>query len=131
MDAPICIAVHGMFADKADEVLSSAGARIVTSNSVPHRTNEIDITILLRSDVIEFTRAQCLAAIMSTPYLALNAGSSSLKFALFREDADAKLGAVLRGQIEGMPANARFTAKDGLGTPIFEKQWADGRTPRS
>ena len=63
---------------------------------------------------------------MSALYLALNAGSSSLKFAIFQEEADAKLGAVLRGRIEGMPTNARFIAKDGLGTPIFEKQWADG-----
>ena len=57
LNAPVCIAVHGIFADKADEVLSAAGPRVVTTNSVPHRTNEIDITKLLRGDVIEFTRA--------------------------------------------------------------------------
>ena len=57
LNAPVCIAVHGIFADKADEVLFGAGARVVTTNSVPHRTNEIDITNLLSGDVIEFTRA--------------------------------------------------------------------------
>ena len=62
---------------------------------------------------------------MSALYLALNAGSSNFKFALFQEEVGAKLGAVFRGRIEGMPANARFTTKDGLGAPIYEKQWAD------
>lgn len=45
--APICIAVHGLFADQADVLLARAGARVVTSNSVPHPTNGIDATALL------------------------------------------------------------------------------------
>jgi ribose-phosphate pyrophosphokinase len=40
---PICIAVHGLFADQSDRLLAEAGARIVTSNSVPHQTNDIDV----------------------------------------------------------------------------------------
>ncbi len=40
---PICIAVHGIFADRADELIARAGARVITSNSIPHRTNEIDL----------------------------------------------------------------------------------------
>lgn len=40
---PICIAVHGLFADSSDLLLNRAGARVVTSNSVPHPTNNIDI----------------------------------------------------------------------------------------
>jgi ribose-phosphate pyrophosphokinase len=40
---PICVAVHGLFADGSDALLEQAGARIVTSNSVPHRTNAIDL----------------------------------------------------------------------------------------
>ncbi len=52
--APFCVAVHGIFADKADEILSSSGARVVTTNSVPHKTNEIDITSLLSGHIIEF-----------------------------------------------------------------------------
>jgi ribose-phosphate pyrophosphokinase len=39
---PICIAVHGLFADGSDAVLQQAGARVVTSNSVPHRSNALD-----------------------------------------------------------------------------------------
>ena len=38
---PICVAVHGLFADGSDALLEQEGAHIVTSNSVPHRTNGI------------------------------------------------------------------------------------------
>jgi len=41
--SPICVAVHGLFADDVDVELKSAGARVVTSNSVPHSTNAIGI----------------------------------------------------------------------------------------
>jgi ribose-phosphate pyrophosphokinase len=45
--APVCLAVHGLFADRADVLLAQAGARVVTSNSVPHATNDIDLAPLL------------------------------------------------------------------------------------
>ena len=41
--APVCVAVHGLFADDADVLLARTGARVVTSNSVPHATSAIDI----------------------------------------------------------------------------------------
>jgi ribose-phosphate pyrophosphokinase len=41
--SPVCVAVHGLFADDADSVLVGTGARVVTTNSVPHKTNAIDI----------------------------------------------------------------------------------------
>jgi ribose-phosphate pyrophosphokinase len=41
--APVCVAVHGLFADDADVLLARAGARVVTTNTVPHETNAIDI----------------------------------------------------------------------------------------
>ena len=33
--APVCVAVHGLFADHSDQILARAGARVVTSNSIP------------------------------------------------------------------------------------------------
>lgn len=45
--APICIGVHGIFADKSDALLESAGVRIVTTNTVPHASNAIDVSELL------------------------------------------------------------------------------------
>jgi ribose-phosphate pyrophosphokinase len=50
---PVVIAVHGLFADNSDVALKQAGARLVTSNSVPHRTNGIDITPILAHTVDE------------------------------------------------------------------------------
>ena len=49
---PICCAVHGIFAGDAYEQLIGAGAaKIVTTNSIPHKTNAIDITGVLAGAV--------------------------------------------------------------------------------
>lgn len=52
---PVCVAVHGLFADRSDELLAEAGARVVTCNSVPHRTNDIDLAPILASAIDEKT----------------------------------------------------------------------------
>ena len=51
--APICIAVHGVFADNSDKLLAQAGARVVTTNSIPHETNGIDVGNILASAINE------------------------------------------------------------------------------
>ncbi len=46
--APVCAAVHGLFAEHADEKLMAGGAqRIVTSNSIAHSTNIVDLSAAL------------------------------------------------------------------------------------
>lgn len=51
-----CAAVHGIFAEEADSRLLNAGlARLVTTNTVPHPTNAIDVSRLLAGAV-----QQCL-----------------------------------------------------------------------
>lgn len=46
--APICIGVHAVFAGDAYEALQDAGAdKIISANSIPHSSNEIDLTALL------------------------------------------------------------------------------------
>lgn len=48
MQVPVCIAVHGIFAKDAFAKLVGAGAsRIVTTNTIPHESNAIDVTDLL------------------------------------------------------------------------------------
>ena len=48
MQPPVCIGVHGVFADQAYEDLKSAGAcEVVTCNTIPHPSNKIDISDLL------------------------------------------------------------------------------------
>lgn len=52
MQPPVCIAVHGFFAGNAYRELLQAGAsRVVTSNTILHETNEIDVTTLLADAV--------------------------------------------------------------------------------
>ena len=50
---PVCIAVHGLFADRSDVLLAQAGARVVTSNTVPHPTNAIDLTDAIAQGIAE------------------------------------------------------------------------------
>lgn len=48
LSAPVCLAVHGVFASGAYEALRQAGAaQIVTTNSIPHASNDIDISAVL------------------------------------------------------------------------------------
>jgi ribose-phosphate pyrophosphokinase len=53
--APVCVAVHGLFADDADAVLTKEGARVVTANTVPHATNTIDVTASIAAGIRELT----------------------------------------------------------------------------
>lgn len=46
--SPVCIGIHGLFAENAFEELERAGAeRIVTTNTVRHHSNGIDVTELM------------------------------------------------------------------------------------
>lgn len=52
MAPPICIGVHAVFADNAYQDLQAAGpARIVTCNTIAHKTNAIDISTLIADGV--------------------------------------------------------------------------------
>jgi ribose-phosphate pyrophosphokinase len=52
-ETPVCVAVHALFAEKADEKLAQAGARIVTCNTVAHHTNGIDVSAALAAGIDE------------------------------------------------------------------------------
>jgi ribose-phosphate pyrophosphokinase len=52
--APVCVAVHALFSDSAEQALRDAGAaRIATTTSVPHSTNMIDVIPLMISAIRE------------------------------------------------------------------------------
>jgi acetate kinase len=57
--------------------------------------------------------------------LVLNAGSSSIKFLLFTEQAG-RLEAEIRGQVEGLRTAPRFVARDAAGQALSEKSWGEG-----
>lgn len=60
--------------------------------------------------------AECIAV--------LNAGSSSIKFALYKEGAGEP--ATYRGQIEGIGNVPRLTVKDAAGGLVAEEEWPQG-----
>ena len=58
----------------------------------------------------------------------INAGSSSLKFSVFRRDVGNPASApaiALRGQLEGLTTATRFSARDVSGKSIAERQWSE------
>lgn len=53
---PVCVGVHGIFADAACEELRAAGAgRVVTCNTIAHVTNGIDVSTLLAAGIRAIT----------------------------------------------------------------------------
>jgi acetate kinase len=61
---------------------------------------------------------------MGDAILVLNAGSSSLKFSVFRNGEPPEQ--LLRGQLEGLNTGPRFLARDQAGRTVGEKAWAAG-----
>ena len=53
--------------------------------------------------------------------LVLNAGSSSLKFCVFRREEKGSLGLQARGQIEGIGRSPRMSAKSGTGEVLVDE----------
>jgi len=50
---PVCVAVHAQFSDDAYQSLRQAAARIVTTNTVPHETNAIDVGPLFTGSIAD------------------------------------------------------------------------------
>jgi acetate kinase len=65
---------------------------------------------------------------MTTDILALNAGSSSVKFALFELAAGDDLSLVSKGEIEGIGTAPHFRAVDTAGHILAERRWTEGGT---
>ncbi|MGE0653019.1 MAG: ribose-phosphate pyrophosphokinase [Alphaproteobacteria bacterium] len=54
MQPSMCIAVHGIFAGSAyDDLIAAGAADIVTTNTVPHASNRIDVSQLLAGSIGE------------------------------------------------------------------------------
>jgi acetate kinase len=57
--------------------------------------------------------------------LTLNAGSSSLKFALFRVTGSG-VSLTARGQVEGLGSAPHLVARDAAGAQLMEQRWPEG-----
>jgi acetate kinase len=67
------------------------------------------------------------AASRPGPILALNAGSSSLKFALFHPAGE--MQAALRGEIEDIATTPHLLARDAAGSVLVDQHWPPGAAP--
>ncbi|MCR9065199.1 MAG: ribose-phosphate pyrophosphokinase [Cytophagales bacterium] len=48
MKAPVCIGIHAVFSKSAfQDLLSSGAAQVITCNTIPHETNQIDLSSLI------------------------------------------------------------------------------------
>ncbi len=66
---------------------------------------------------------------MSGAILVLNAGSSSIKFSLFRgSQRPARQDLICEGECEGIGHRVRFMAKDGKGASLRDEYLTDGIT---
>ena len=63
---------------------------------------------------------------MTSAVLTLNAGSSSLKFALFEVAEGRDLKPTLRGQVEGIGGQPHLIARDAGGAIAAEHRWPGG-----
>jgi ribose-phosphate pyrophosphokinase len=54
--APVCIAVHGLFTSQTERELLEVAARVVTTNTVPHHTNGIDMSQAITEQVVTLSR---------------------------------------------------------------------------
>ena len=57
--------------------------------------------------------------------LALNAGSSSIKFALFAQVSETQPKLISKGQVEGVGTAPHFTARDATGGTLADEHWTD------
>ncbi|GIL05402.1 MAG: acetate kinase [Betaproteobacteria bacterium] len=62
---------------------------------------------------------------MADVVVVLNAGSSSLKFSVFAQDAEGDKP-ICRGQAEALTTAPRFVAKDATGNVLDERSWGEG-----
>ena len=62
----------------------------------------------------------------SQPVLVLNAGSSSLKFSLFRPNGGERPQLSLNGNLQELYSESRFKVSDANGVVVDEKRWTSG-----
>jgi acetate kinase len=61
---------------------------------------------------------------MADAILALNAGSSSIKFSLFETDEGDRMKLAVRGELEEIDSGQHFVARDPAGAVLAEERWS-------
>jgi acetate kinase len=64
---------------------------------------------------------------MADAVLTINAGSSSLKFSVYRVGTDERPELAAKGQVEGIGTAPHLVAEDAEGQTLVERRWPDDR----
>jgi ribose-phosphate pyrophosphokinase len=56
LSAAVCIALHALFSQETENALREVSSRLVTTNSVPHPSNEIDLSGIIAERYLQFAR---------------------------------------------------------------------------
>jgi acetate kinase len=65
---------------------------------------------------------------MADAILTINAGSSSLKFSLYRVGDEGRPALAIKGEIEGIGTEPHMTAEDAKGKVLDDRRWKGGQT---
>ena len=55
LSAAVCIAVHALFSHQTENALREVSSPLITTNSIPHPTNEIDLSAAIAEQYLQFT----------------------------------------------------------------------------
>ena len=113
---------------RADSVRSRIASCAVAELSRACATLSCQPTALSRQPTVWELKAENQEPSMSDYALVLNAGSSSLKFCVYGRPEGETWRLESRGQIEGIGTSPRFSAKDGSGAVLDERQPSAGVT---
>jgi acetate kinase len=83
----------------------------------------------VRGGGIDGARRAITGGLMGRAVLTLNAGSSSLKLALFDIGDSGALTRLVDGEVSGIDESPRFTARDQTGAVLSDRTWGAGETP--
>jgi ribose-phosphate pyrophosphokinase len=62
MKPPVCIGVHAVFAGNAyEELMNSGTASIITCNTIPHKSNKIDLSNILAENIQDLMKPNSLS----------------------------------------------------------------------
>ncbi|HTR77180.1 MAG TPA: ribose-phosphate diphosphokinase [Gemmatimonadaceae bacterium] len=132
--APVCVAVHAVFAEGAYERLRAERiARVVTTNTIPHSSNAIDVSIRIAREVDAMLRwhpeAEELTEHLNSPLTTgardMSDISESTKRALAQGRATARRAGTVARSAAIVAAKAGAAAAVAAGAAELERGWKE------
>jgi acetate kinase len=109
----------------AKDIEQPAGKSLFPPGIVSASPDGIALTSIKALDQLWQARDDLEIETMAEAILTLNAGSSSLKFAIFGVNGTGSLDLALRGEIDEIATHPRFTARDANGAVLADGRWPE------